>query len=177
MTLNTRYIYSTYCGIPTVIPPGATGWRRPQEWEVTPRGNGKVRKNMLGPHATRKGGGIMDSSCPRPPPFNQTEEQTFLPINQLPHSPASHSQSAGKGRKSQAQGQKGSGRMGERRLRVSRNPRESNLCSFPSPVKRREGKIDIDRCTGEDSGAGGNVPISWQEEKPQELEADPGRIR
>ena len=127
-----------YCGIPTVIPPGATGWRRPQEWEVTPRGNGKVRKNMLGPHATRKGGGIMDSSCPRPPPFNQTEEQTFLPINQLPRSPASHSQSAGKGRKSQAQGQKGSGRTGERRLRVSRNPRESNLCSFPSPVKRRE---------------------------------------
>ena len=111
------------CGIPTVIPPGATGWRRPQEWEVTPRGKGKVKKNMLGPHATRKGGGIMDSSCQRPPPFNQTEEQTFLPINQLPHSPASHSQSAGKGRKSQAQGQKGGGRMGERRLRVSRNPR------------------------------------------------------
>ena len=47
---------------------------------------------------------------------NQTEEQTFLPINQLPHSPASHSQSAGKGRKSQAQGQKGGGRVGERRL-------------------------------------------------------------
>ena len=98
------------CGIPTVIPLGATRWRRTQEWEAAPKGRERARKKTPHPQATHKGGGTPHSSRQSEPQLHSLSN--CQPITQLPHPPVFSPQSARERRKSQTQPQNGAGALG-----------------------------------------------------------------